>query len=78
MKLKIHTKQITVRDDLLTGLYAQSMRKLYNKTLRDISELTRYSIGYISDLEHGRKKWTDDKLKWYEMACIGIKKNGKE
>ena len=74
-RLRLYTKQIviTVQDDTRIGEEAKELRKSYGKKLKDISHLSGKSIGYISDLEHGRKKWSKDILKWYEDACIGIK-----
>lgn len=39
-------------------------------TLRQISDLTGYSIGYLSDLEHGRKDWRLEIRAKYRAALI--------
>ena len=67
------TISVIVRDDKAIGEMAKKFRLKHNKKLRELSKASGYSISYISDLERGIKKWTQDKMEWYEKACIGIK-----
>lgn len=43
-------------------------RKEARVTLREVAALMGLSVGYISDLEHARKKWTPRKVNFYLAA----------
>lgn len=46
-----------VRDEVSFGKQMQAHRTAANVTLRQLAPKMGLSVGYISDLEHGRKKW---------------------
>jgi transcriptional regulator with XRE-family HTH domain len=46
-----------VRDEKAFGATMQAKRKAAKATLQDVAKRMELSIGYISDLEHGRKRW---------------------
>lgn len=49
-------------------------RKNAGKTLREVAEATGLSIGFISDIEHGRKRTTPEVLEKIQ-ALLGVKDN---
>lgn len=59
------------------GEQAQKRREKANVTLREVSEITGYSISYWSDLEHGRKAWNDRLKSLYDDAVqeLSMKKD---
>jgi predicted transcriptional regulator len=61
-----------IANDTFIGDEMQQRRTKAGKTLADISASMGFTISYLSDLEHGRKKWTLEKIKAYQEA-IGIK-----
>lgn len=42
------------------GRYIRRLRKHAGLTQGQVSELTGYSVGYLCDLEYGRKDWRDE------------------
>lgn len=50
------------------GKRLQSLRTTAKVTLREMADLMELSIGYISDLEHGRKSWNGARLVQYMTA----------
>lgn len=46
-----------IRDERVFGREMQKRRKTARLTLRELSTELGKSIGYLSDLEHGRKRW---------------------
>jgi predicted transcriptional regulator len=57
-----------VWDDAQIGGNLQAVRQAAKVTLREVAELMNLSIGHISDLEHGRKRWTTKKVNFYLAA----------
>lgn len=57
-----------IRDERALGKTMQERRKEARKRLREVAVLMGISVGYLSDLEHGRKKWTDKLLSGYNQA----------
>ena len=49
-------------------------RKRAGKTLREVAEATGVSIGFISDIEHGRKRTTTDILEKMQRV-LGVTDN---
>jgi transcriptional regulator with XRE-family HTH domain len=49
-------------------------RKRAGKTLREVAEATGMSIGFISDIEHGRKRTTVDVLEKMQIS-LGVTDN---
>jgi len=58
----------TVTDYAALGAEHQRMRIAASLTLREVAEIMGISIGYLSDLEHGRKSWTIAKTEAYRRA----------
>lgn len=56
------------QDDKAIGKAMQAAREKAGLTLREVGERIGYSTGYISDLEHGRKHWSDDLMVNYRAA----------
>lgn len=47
-----------VRDEAKLGGQMQERRKAANLTLREVSKQMGITIGYLCDLEHGRRIWS--------------------
>lgn len=48
-----------ILDRAAFGAQMQAKREAAGLTLRELAERMEMSIGYVSDLEHGRKAWGD-------------------
>lgn len=57
-----------VTDYVALGAKLKKKRENANLTLREVAELMGISISYLSDLEHGRKKWTIAKTEAFNRA----------
>lgn len=57
-----------LRDERALGETMKARRRAAKKVLRQVAESIGISIGYLSDLEHGRKKWSDKLLAQYNKA----------
>ena len=55
------------------GREMKRRRNAARVTLREVSELMGLSIGYLSDMEHGRKGWTPRKINFYMAAIETVK-----
>ena len=62
-----------VPDRKAQGREMKRRRNAARVTLREVSELTGLSIGYLSDMEHGRKGWTPRKINFYMAAIETVK-----
>lgn len=49
-----------VMDPRSVGKEARAARLLAGFTLGEVAHLIGYSVPYVSDLEHGRRNWTND------------------
>lgn len=79
-----HTADVSVRpcskcdgdgfeyDHEAIGRSMARMRKESRATLREVAGLLGYSIGYVSDLEHGRKNWSLKLMNFYAAAVSTI------
>lgn len=47
----------TIRDERAFGRLMQARRMAAKATLGKVAKRMELSVGYISDLEHGRKRW---------------------
>ena len=56
------------QDDAAIGAQMQARRERAGLTLREVGKRIDYSIGYVSDLEHGRKRWSEELQAAYEDA----------
>jgi hypothetical protein len=50
-----------VADNALIGAEMRMRRKAAKKSLRAVAETCGWSAAYLSDLELGRRAWSDDK-----------------
>ena len=55
----------TVMHDGFVGQQMRSRREQAGISLRELARRVEWSAAYVSDLELGRKVWTDRKLKRY-------------
>lgn len=60
-----------VTDHAKLGARLQRKREKAGLTLREVGNAMGISIGYLSDLEHGRKPWTITKVEFCRRA-IGL------
>jgi transcriptional regulator with XRE-family HTH domain len=59
-----------VHDDRVLGAWCRRQREGAGLTLRSLAKRLKISAPYLSDLEHGRRRWTPNTLaKW--MAVLG-------
>lgn len=58
-----------VPDPKAKGAELMRARKAAGVTLQEIASILELSIGYISDLEHGRKRWTHRRINFYLAAA---------
>lgn len=60
---------------LKTGSDFKERRKSAGVSMREIAKSAKWSIGYISDLEQGKRLWTSARIARYETALTkNIKK----
>jgi hypothetical protein len=62
---------VTARPVLLreaVGMTLRSLRKTQGLTLREVSRLSNVSLGYISEVELGRKEASSETLSWLVAA----------
>lgn len=57
-------------DNAARGRMLQKFRKRAKVTLREVAALLNLSIGYISDLEHGRKAWSTRLMNFYVASVL--------
>lgn len=63
------TKQVTVIDHQATGELMRKARVQIGLSLRDMAARMEFSPPYLSDLELGRRNWTDKLIEtWWEAA----------
>jgi len=63
-----------VRDDVICGEAMQRLRLAAGVVLREAAAVMGLSVGYISDLEHGRKPWSNDRIEEYVRAVREAKR----
>ncbi len=62
------TKTITVTDDEKVGLILRAKRERAKMSLRTVAAKLGFSAAYVSDLERGKRAWTDAKVADYLAA----------
>ena len=60
--------QVSVIDSVGTGLNAREERIRYGLSLVDIASAMGCSATYVSMLERGRKKWSEELVEKYSIA----------
>ena len=66
--MKLIFKTVRVVDNEATGMGARMHRERLKKSLRAVSGSFPCSAAYLSDLELGRRNWTQDTLDRYTAA----------
>lgn len=61
---------IVTPDHVSIGAFVKAKRNELGMKLRYVSARTGLSIGYLSDLEHGRSRWTQE---LFEKVLNGLK-----
>lgn len=56
-------------DHVSLGLEMAQLRQGAKFTLAQLGRKMGFSISYLSDLEHGRKRWSDEMIENYRKAC---------
>lgn len=51
------------------GAELRLLRESRNLSLDDVSVKMKLSAPYLSDLERGRRNWTEDKIARFKLAC---------
>lgn len=72
--MKLRTKTIDVIDSVATGEEARALRESAGKTLREVGGKFKCSAAYLSDLELGRRNWTQETVERFESAVKGARK----
>lgn len=57
-----------VPDSRKIGIQLRSARKKHRVGLREIARRLELSSGYLHDLEHGRRNWTEEMIRNYQAA----------
>lgn len=65
------TKTITMIDNVATGEHARKERKRMGRSLREVARRLGVSAAFLSDLELGRRNWTDKRLVEFMMVVHG-------
>lgn len=70
MKLLYRHQFVTYKlvDHLATGSQVRQERRKRNLTLLDVSAAAGMSVVYLSNLERGKRRWTEELLKRVETA----------
>jgi transcriptional regulator with XRE-family HTH domain len=55
-------------DHVALGAHQRAMREKAGKSLRAIAAKMKVSAPYLSDLENGRRNWTEEKVEAYRKA----------
>lgn len=66
--MNLATKTITVLDHAATGARARKMRDRNKKSLREVAKKMRISAAFLSDLERGRRNWTEGTFNRFKEA----------
>lgn len=62
MRLFLQTKQVEVIDHVATGALVRRLRMMNNLSLRSVARKLKVSAVYVSDLEWGKRNWTQTRL----------------
>lgn len=61
-------KSVDVTDDVATGAAMRQKRESFRLTLRQMGQRMGVSAAFLSDLELGRKRWTEERASEYVKA----------
>lgn len=62
------TREVDEIDDRATGMKMRGLREAANISLRDLGRMLDLSAPYLSDLELGRRGWTEQRAGQYVAA----------
>lgn len=62
---------LLVPDDISIGRHVRAFRRRHKRTLQQVAEAAGLSVGYLSNLEVGRRRWSDGMLQAVTKAIIG-------
>lgn len=66
--LGVITRLQRVPDNIATGILMRNARLHFGFTLREMARRLKWSAAYVSDLEKGRRGWTEEKVeRWKEV-----------
>jgi predicted transcriptional regulator len=68
--LGVVKRQVMVPDNKTTGELMREARKQQRVTLREMARRLKWSAPYVSDLELGRRTWTQAKAERYRDALF--------
>ena len=60
-------KTSSANNDFETGQALKSRRVKRGKTLKEISDKLKISLAYLSQLEHGKRRWRHSMVEAYEQ-----------
>ena len=64
------TRLVRVPDNEATGRLMREARLRAGLTLREMARRMKYSAPYLSDLERGRRGWTEARIEeWARILC---------
>lgn len=66
--MKLPTRTLIVMDNEAIGKMMRAERVSAGKTLTNVAEIMGFSVAHASDLELGRRAWTDARAKQYLAA----------
>ena len=66
--MKLITKTVQVSDNIATGSAMRQRRMKKGHTLRAVANAIGVSAAFLSDLELGRRNWTEDLVRRIEEA----------
>lgn len=66
---KVPTKKIDAIDQAICCLQAKGQRIACGVKMQALADTLGYSIGYISDLENGRRDWNETLYRRWLEAC---------
>lgn len=75
--MKIPKTRVSKIDHVKAGVLIRQLRKVKNVSLRSLATKMGKSAAYISDLELGRRNWTEDYFVLAEKSIRAIAKEGK-
>lgn len=75
--MKIPTTRVSKIDHAKAGNLIRQLRKKHKVSLRSLATKMGKSAPYISDLELGRRNWTEDYFRLAEKSIRAIAKEGK-
>ena len=73
MTTSLNTKTITVTDHEATGERMRYLRSKRGLSLRSVAEKMKVSAAYLSDLELGKRNWSQERANQYVSALEQLK-----